>query len=76
MTKNCHGSMIRHLACFLDPFKAREGIRRQAGKNFCNKCSENSKSQIVFRTGIFRKLTLGAPGKLGECEQFTFIRIA
>ena len=27
MTKNCHGGMIRHLACFLDTFKAREGIR-------------------------------------------------
>ena len=25
------------------------------------KCSENSRSQIVFRTDIFRKLTLGAP---------------
>ena len=24
------------------------------------KCSENSRSQIVFRTDIFRKLTLGA----------------
>ena len=28
---------------------------------FYNKCSENSRSQIVFRTNIFRKLTLGAP---------------
>ena len=28
---------------------------------FYNKCSENSRSQIVFRTDIFRKLTLGAP---------------
>ena len=25
------------------------------------KCSENSRSQIVFRTDIFRKLSLGAP---------------
>ena len=33
---------------------------RQAKKN-CKKCSENSRSQIVFRKGIFRKLTLGAP---------------
>ena len=24
-------------------------------------CSDNSRSQIVFRTDIFRKLTLGAP---------------
>ena len=32
---------------------------RQA-RNF-NKCSENSRSQIVFRTDIFRKLSLGAP---------------
>jgi len=28
---------------------------------FYNKCSENSRSQIVFRTDIFRKLTLGVP---------------
>ena len=28
-----------------------------------NKCCENSRSQIVFRTDIFRKLTLGAPDK-------------
>ena len=26
-----------------------------------NKCSENSRAQIVFRTDIFQKLTLGAP---------------
>ena len=32
------------------------------GKKFYNKCSENSRSQIVFRTDIFRKLSLGAPG--------------
>ena len=31
---------------------------------FPNKCSENSRSQIVFRTDIFRKLTLGAPERL------------
>ena len=28
-----------------------------------NKCCENSRSQIVFRTDIFRKSTLGAPDK-------------
>ena len=27
---------------------------------FDNKCSENFRSQILFRTDIFRKLTLGA----------------
>ena len=26
-----------------------------------NKCSENSRAQIVFRTDSFQKLTLGAP---------------
>jgi len=36
---------------------------RQASKTFDNKCSKNSRSQIVFRTDIFRKLTLGAPEK-------------
>ena len=32
-----------------------------ASKKFYNKCSENSRSQIVFRTDIFQKLTLGVP---------------
>ena len=36
---------------------------KQASKKFYNKCSENSRSQIVFRTDIFQKLTLGAPEK-------------
>ena len=44
---------------FLNVRKSQE---RQASKKFYNKCSENSRSQIVFRTDIFRKLTLGAPG--------------
>ena len=35
--------------------------RGQASKKFYNKCSENSRSQIVFRTDIFGKLALGAP---------------
>ena len=34
---------------------------RQASKKFYNKFSENSRSQIVFRTDVFRKLALGAP---------------
>ena len=42
---------------FLDIQTSQE---RQAS-NLYNKCSENSKSEIVFRTDIFRKLTLGAP---------------
>ena len=33
---------------------------RQASKKFYNKFSENLRSQIVLRTDIFRKLTLGA----------------
>ena len=35
----------------------------QASKKFYYKCSENSRSQNVFRTDIFRKLTLDAPEK-------------
>ena len=35
--------------------------RGRQAKKFYNKCSENSRSQIIFRTHIFRKLTLGAP---------------
>ena len=38
-----------------------ENPRRQASQKFYNKCSQNSRSQIVFRTDIFRKLPLGAP---------------
>ena len=37
----------------------RKSQERQARKKFYNKCSENSRSQIVFLTDIFRKLTLG-----------------
>ena len=37
-------------------------ILGEAGKQeIYNKCSENSRSQIVFRTDISRKLKLGAP---------------
>ena len=37
-------------------------ILGEAGKQeMLQKCSENSTSEIVFRTDIFRKLTLGAP---------------
>ena len=39
-------------------------LEMQASKKFYNKCSENSRSQIVFRTDIldiFRKLSLGVP---------------
>ena len=37
------------------------GKGRQASNKLYSKCSENSRSQIVFRTDIFRKLTLGVP---------------
>ena len=36
--------------------------RGRQARNFGKKCSENFRSQIVFRTDIFRKLSLGAPG--------------
>ena len=42
---------------FLDARKSKE---RRASKKFYKKCPENSRSQIVFRKDIFRKLTLGA----------------
>ena len=49
----------------------------QASKKFYNKCSENSRSQIVFRTDIFQKLTLGAPDilKLGEFARLEFTNL-
>ena len=48
----------RQLYHFLDVQKS---YKRQASKKFYNKCSKNSKSQIIFRTDIFQKLSLGAP---------------
>ena len=39
----------------------RRGETRETSKKFWKKCSENSRSQIVFRTDIFRKLSLGVP---------------
>ena len=35
--------------------------RGRQARNFTKKYSENSRSQIVFRSNIFRKLTLCAP---------------
>ena len=43
----------------------RKSYEWQTGKKFYNKSSENSRSQIVFRTDIFWKLSLGAPDKIG-----------
>ena len=42
--------------------------RGRQARNFYFNGSENSRSQIDFRTNIFRKLTLGAP----EVEPFSF----
>ena len=42
--------------------------RDSQGRNFYNKCSENSRSQIFLRTNIFRKLTLGASENLGRSD--------
>ena len=47
---------------FLDVRKSQE---RQASKKFYNKCSENSRSQMVFQTDIFGKLT---PLPTGESD--------
>ena len=41
---------------------------RQASKKFYNKCSENSKSQIVFRTDIFPKIVVGCPWTVDNSE--------
>ena len=39
----------------------RKSQERQASKKFNNKCYENSRSQIIFRTDIFQNSSLGAP---------------
>ena len=47
------------------PFYRCSKIVGEAGKQeIYNKCSENSRSQMVFRTDIFRKLRLSAPDDL------------
>ena len=56
---------------FLD---VRKSQGRQASKKFYNKCSENSRPQIVFRTDIFRKLTLGVPERMGRNRQNSHTR--
>ena len=56
----------------------RKSLEKQASKKFYNKCSENSRSQIVLRTDVFRKLTLGAPVKTHQCYivmYFVFKRV-
>ena len=50
--------ILGQLYHFLNVRKSQE---RQASKKFYTKCSENSRSQMVFGTDIFRKFTLGAP---------------
>ena len=40
--------------------EVRKSWERWASKKFNNKCSESSRSQIVFRTDIFQKLSLRA----------------
>ena len=50
-------------------FEGLENPRRVGSKKFYNKCSENSRSQIVFRTDIFKKSSLGSPDvwRSGAC---------
>ena len=44
----------------------------EAGKqDILQQMSRNSRSQIVFRTDIFQKLTLGAPGLRSEIQHLT-----
>ena len=42
-------------------FRCSKILGGKESKKFYNKCSENSRSQIVFQTDIFQKLSLGAP---------------
>ena len=48
--------------------------RGMQARNFTDKWFENSRSRFVFRTDIFRKLTLGAPEDIPDknlCSQAT-----
>ena len=53
-----------------------KSLERQASKKFYSKWSENSRSQIVFRTDIFRKLTLDAPVYLRDYNLPVLICVA
>ena len=55
-----------------DEVQAKE---RQASKKFYNKCSENSRSQIVFQTDIFRKLSLVAPGNSENVRNAVVVKV-
>ena len=51
-------------------FQMFENPRRgRQARNFLNKCSENSRSQIILRTDIFRKLSFGTPDNRHEVYQ-------
>ena len=41
----------------------------------CGEATENSRSQIVFRTDIFRKLSLGAPDKNQVHESINILSV-
>ena len=47
-------------------YYVRKSEDMQTSTKFNNKNFENSRSQIVFRTDIFRKLSLGAPDLTGN----------
>ena len=42
-------------------FRCSKILGEEGKQEIYNKCSENSRSQIVFRTDISRKLKLGVP---------------
>ena len=50
-------------------FEMFENARRgRQARNFTTNVPKNSRSQIVFRADIFRKLTLGAPVQMRRNE--------
>ena len=59
------------ICCAIIPFFRCSKMLGEAGKQaeFYNKCFENSRSQIVFRTYIFPKIVIGCP-----CKQHIFIK--
>ena len=46
----------------------------KGSKKFYNKCSENSRSQVVFWTDIFAKNDVGAPGIIRDLRERIFGR--
>ena len=52
-------------------FRCSKILGGKGSKKFYNKCSENSRSEIVFRTDIFPKIVVGCPCRVIVTRDFS-----